>query len=73
LAQLQLDTFGEINFAGVARAAGKRELRRRHGATFRQANLNEANLDAALDEIIGWALTVANQAVRDELARSRLN
>ena len=62
---------GEIDFAGVARAEGKRELHRRHGVTFRQhygANLDEANLDAALDEIIGWALTIAEKVVADERA-----
>jgi hypothetical protein len=68
VARLQLDTFGEIDFAAVARAQGKRELWKRHGATLR--GLDEVKLDVAFNEIIGWVLGIADKVVADERARA---
>jgi hypothetical protein len=71
--ELQLAMLGEIDFGTVARQEGKRVLHQRHSAAFRQhygADLDEAALDAALDEIVGWVISIAERVVADELERA---
>jgi hypothetical protein len=67
--KLQLEHFGEIDFAVVARREGKRVLHQRHDATLQaHLRLSAAATDAALDQIIGWVLNITDKVVADERA-----
>src|SRR5262245_51753303 len=50
VALLQLAHFGELDFAAVARVAGKRALHQHHDTTLREANLEPAAFDLTFDE-----------------------
>jgi hypothetical protein len=71
LFQLQESTLGELDFAAVARAEGKRAIMRRHGAVLAQhygATLSGAALDRVLDEIIDWPLGILRKVTAAERA-----
>jgi hypothetical protein len=70
LAMLRLNTFGRIDdFSGIAHKQGRNILCARHGVALReQLNLDEAGLEKALAELIGYAVTIAEKVARDEQA-----
>ena len=70
LAMLRLNTFGQIDdFSGIAHRQGRNILFARHGVALReQLNLDEAGLEQALAELIGYAVTIAEKVAADELA-----
>jgi hypothetical protein len=75
LAQLRLDTFGQIDFAGIAKREGRRVLFQRHGAALQQMNLDAAGLEKAFSELVGMAVGIAEKVAHDEqvFLRARAN
>jgi hypothetical protein len=65
--ELQLDTVGELDFGAVAHVEGRRILLARHGAVLRKHCGTVP--EAALDELLGYVIGIANKVVRDELRR----
>jgi hypothetical protein len=74
VAMLQLEHPGsDADFTAIARSAGRRELWRRNGTGFRAhygAAFDEAGIDRAIGENIGWVLSITTKVVRDERARA---
>jgi hypothetical protein len=69
VAQLRLDTFSEIDpatFATTALTEGRKALLSRHGLILRQQFVDGAGLEKALDELVGWAVTIAEKVAHDE-------
>jgi hypothetical protein len=70
LARLAL--LGEIpDWGTVARAEGRRVLLSRHGLILRQQFVDGAGLEKALDEMVGWAVTIAEKVAHDEQVLQR--
>lgn len=68
LAQLQLDTLGELpDFGAVALAEGRRALQG-HPAGIFLARLGKEQVDVVLDELIGHVLVISARVVAAELA-----
>jgi hypothetical protein len=70
LALLRLNTFGQIDdFSGIAHKQGRNALYARHGAALReQLRLDEAGLEQALAELIGYAVGISEKVAADEQA-----
>jgi hypothetical protein len=72
VAMLQLEhQGGDAGFIALVRSEGKRVLWERCGAGFRAhygASFDEAAIDRALDENIGWVLEIAGNACAVERA-----
>ena len=66
LAQLRLDTLGELDFVTVAQREGRRALFRRHGATLQQLNLDTAGGEKAFSELVCMAVTIAEKVAHEE-------